>query len=243
MRLKERDDLRGNELTSFQLEAVRTALSKELAIIQGPPGTGKTYVGLKVAKVLLKNRDIWTDPKHPRPILVVCYTNHALDQFLEGILDFCPSGIVRVGSRSKSARLDDFNLKFIRRMERSSHSTNLSIVNSIKDCDRELLELKSKVEEVSSALEASARCIVKEEVLEEYMLPEHFEQLTSLCGDGQGKKKRSMMADWLSFGLLDTEGEDDDSGEVKEKDIDPSAIHTLSHDVRRKLYRYCVLLN
>ena len=113
-------------------------------------------------------------------------------------------------------------------------------MNSIKDCDRELLELKGKVEEVSSALEASARCIVKEEVLEEYMLPEHFEQLTSLCGDGQGKKKRSMMADWLSFGLLDTEGEDDDSGEVKEKDIDPSAIHTLSHDVRRKLYRYCV---
>ena len=27
-----------------------------------------------------------------KPILVVCYTNHALDQFLEGILDFCPSG-------------------------------------------------------------------------------------------------------------------------------------------------------
>ena len=24
------------------------------------------------------------------PILVVCYTNHALDQFLEGILKFCP---------------------------------------------------------------------------------------------------------------------------------------------------------
>lgn len=24
------------------------------------------------------------------PILIVCYTNHALDQFLEGILQFCP---------------------------------------------------------------------------------------------------------------------------------------------------------
>ena len=24
-----------------------------------------------------------------RPILVVCYTNHALDQFLEGILEYC----------------------------------------------------------------------------------------------------------------------------------------------------------
>lgn len=25
------------------------------------------------------------------PVLVVCYTNHALDQFLEGILKFCPA--------------------------------------------------------------------------------------------------------------------------------------------------------
>lgn len=25
------------------------------------------------------------------PVLVVCYTNHALDQFLEGILKFCPT--------------------------------------------------------------------------------------------------------------------------------------------------------
>ena len=27
-----------------------------------------------------------------KPILVVCYTNHALDQFLEGILAFCRKG-------------------------------------------------------------------------------------------------------------------------------------------------------
>ena len=37
-----------------------------------------------------------------RPILVVCYTNHALDQFLEGIHDFHPQGIVRIGGRSQS---------------------------------------------------------------------------------------------------------------------------------------------
>ena len=38
-----------------------------------------------------------------RPILVVCMTNHALDQFLEGIHKFHPKGIVRIGGRSKSA--------------------------------------------------------------------------------------------------------------------------------------------
>ena len=43
------------------------------------------------------------------PILVLCQTNHALDQFLEGILRFEPR-IVRVGGRSKSAALADVNL-------------------------------------------------------------------------------------------------------------------------------------
>jgi hypothetical protein len=40
-----------------------------------------------------------------RPMLIVCYTNHALDQFLEGILTFLPNGIVRVGSQSKNEAL------------------------------------------------------------------------------------------------------------------------------------------
>lgn len=35
------------------------------------------------------------------PILVLCHTNHALDQFLEGILKFEPR-VVRVGGRSQS---------------------------------------------------------------------------------------------------------------------------------------------
>ena len=78
-------------LDQTQLNAVKLALTRRLAIIQGklhfgschgnlkigPPGTGKTYVGLKIAQLLLNNVD-------GGPILVICYTNHALDQFLEG---------------------------------------------------------------------------------------------------------------------------------------------------------------
>lgn len=52
-------------------------LTCRLALIQGPPGTGKTYVGLKAVKVLLDNL--------PFKIVVACQTNHALDQFLEGL--------------------------------------------------------------------------------------------------------------------------------------------------------------
>ena len=43
---------------------------------------------------------------------MVCYTNHALDQFLETVLEFLPSRqIIRVGGRSKSENLEACNLK------------------------------------------------------------------------------------------------------------------------------------
>lgn len=48
------------------------------------------------------------------PILVVCFTNHALDQFLEGLLTFTRK-IIRVGGQSKSDDLNMFNLKEIRK--------------------------------------------------------------------------------------------------------------------------------
>ena len=55
----------------------------------------------QITKVLLQNASVWR-VKKDGPILVVCYTNHALDQFLEEIHEFHPQGIVRVGGRSQS---------------------------------------------------------------------------------------------------------------------------------------------
>lgn len=37
-------------LDESQYEALKIALTKEVAVIQGPPGTGKTFLGLKVRK-------------------------------------------------------------------------------------------------------------------------------------------------------------------------------------------------
>ena len=95
------------QLDSSQLDAFKLSLTREVALVQGPPGTGKTYVGLQVVRSLLQN----VVPRlSARPILVVCYTNHALDQFLEGILEVT-NNIVRLGSRSKSEVLRPFNLR------------------------------------------------------------------------------------------------------------------------------------
>ena len=115
-------------LDQSQLDAVKLALTHEVAVIQGPPGTGKTYIGLKVMEALLCNRDKW-DPHGDSPILVICFTNHALDQFLENILDikFIQSKrnalfftwsesvevtprIARVGGRSQNERIQKLNV-------------------------------------------------------------------------------------------------------------------------------------
>ena len=73
-------------LNESQLRAFQLALTKEFAVIQGPPGTGKTYVGQKIARALLDNKNVWQRGQGS-PILMISYTNHALDQFVEGLLD------------------------------------------------------------------------------------------------------------------------------------------------------------
>uniref|UniRef100_A0A1B6MU79 NFX1-type zinc finger-containing protein 1 n=1 Tax=Graphocephala atropunctata TaxID=36148 RepID=A0A1B6MU79_9HEMI len=87
-----------------QLKAFQAALTNEFVAIQGPPGTGKTFLARQIVSALLANVNIDT------PILVICYKNQALDQFLEGILETTTS-IIRVGSKSQSEKLEEFNVK------------------------------------------------------------------------------------------------------------------------------------
>ena len=46
-------------LDDSQLDSLKIALTKELAIIQGPPGTGKTYMGLKAGFFLSSKRSVY----------------------------------------------------------------------------------------------------------------------------------------------------------------------------------------
>lgn len=70
---------------------------------------------IQIAKVLLCNQTAWSRNGKTGPMLVVCYTNHALDQFLEGILDFHPNGIIRVGGRSQSERIKELSLSTVKK--------------------------------------------------------------------------------------------------------------------------------
>lgn len=65
----------------------------------------------QIAKILLHNKNMWRTNSAEGPILVVCYTNHALDQFLEEIFEFHREGIVRVGGRSQSEVMKKCSLR------------------------------------------------------------------------------------------------------------------------------------
>ncbi|KAJ5154999.1 uncharacterized protein N7500_010438 [Penicillium coprophilum] len=92
-----------------QCQGLIAALTREYALIQGPPGTGKSYLGVKLVQVLLEIRE----KAKLGPILVICYTNHALDQFLKHLLDVGIQKIIRIGGRSQATELEGKNLRVV----------------------------------------------------------------------------------------------------------------------------------
>ncbi|KAE8380077.1 P-loop containing nucleoside triphosphate hydrolase protein [Aspergillus bertholletiae] len=81
-------------LDSTQLLSFVSGLTQRVSLIQGPPGTGKSFIGALLAKIFHDHSK--------ETVLVMCYTNHALDQFLEDLMDIGidSSSMVRLGSKS-----------------------------------------------------------------------------------------------------------------------------------------------
>ncbi len=127
------------QLDRGQCRALVAALTREFAFIQGPPGTGKSYVGLQIMKILLgikKKCDLG-------PILIVCYTNHALDQFLEHLLDIGVQKLIRVGGMSKSKKLLNHNLRTVGESESKTKSEKYMAAMRYKELDQNEREAKS----------------------------------------------------------------------------------------------------
>ena len=98
-------------LDPTQLASLQYIFQHNVAVVQGTPGTGKTFVGAKFLQIVLNNAK--EGLLNCGPILVMCYTQHALDSFL---LDLVALGfakdMVRLGPPSKNEALQPlaFNL-------------------------------------------------------------------------------------------------------------------------------------
>ncbi|KAG1746045.1 P-loop containing nucleoside triphosphate hydrolase protein [Suillus paluster] len=83
-------------LDKSQAASLLAGLTQRLSLIQGPPGTGKSFIGALLAKAIHDHTE--------QKILVVCYTNHALDQFLEDLMKIGipETNMIRLGSRANA---------------------------------------------------------------------------------------------------------------------------------------------
>ena len=155
------------QLNSSQLAALKTAITTEFSVIQGPPGTGKTYVGAKIVQCLLANRDQW-DPEENSPMLMVCYTNHALDQFLEKVLQFLPEDeIIRVGGGCKSEALAQCRI-FTKRHRWYEEREIL---------EDKILENELEIESFKDSITKANKTLLEFEELEDRMDSRHTDQL------------------------------------------------------------------
>ena len=186
-------------LDSSQLDALKMALTKEVSVIQGPPGTGKTFIGLKIVEAFLRNRSVW-DRNKEAPILVVCYTNHALDQFLEGIQSICIEGhtpnIVRIGGRCKSERLADCILRAKLNTCQERNELPHRLLKKQAKSRRVMLNKKGDFNKSMKSLFSSGLVTLVD--LENCMHPRHYNQLFKGVHDKTGKQQNQLEV-WLDL--------------------------------------------
>ncbi|XP_046560622.1 NFX1-type zinc finger-containing protein 1-like [Haliotis rubra] len=197
-----------------QFQALKTALTKEFSIIQGPPGTGKTYVGLKIVKALLHNDQMWKR-QQLTPMLVVCYTNHALDQFLEGIISFYKGSVIRVGSRISNEQLERYSLRANRQKMRNDRDKDRDMKNVGKrrwETKNRMLELQYQIEEVGMKLEDAEKTVLHEDVLRPYM-KSHYDTILATMRRMHRQQETeyhhklpfpmSFIVEWLGVGSME----------------------------------------
>uniref|UniRef100_A0A8D0KWH1 Zinc finger NFX1-type containing 1 n=1 Tax=Strix occidentalis caurina TaxID=311401 RepID=A0A8D0KWH1_STROC len=190
-------------LDESQMQALSLALTKELAVIQGPPGTGKTYVGLKIVQALLTNKHVWQSTDQKSPILIVCYTNHALDQFLEGIYTFQKHGMVRVGGRSSSQVLKQFTLRELRKKCEFRYNLPMHLRRAYVNITSEMKQAEQELHEGAKHLECTTYGVLHERHLEACIAPQHWDSLMNglVSEFYYSASQHSMILEWLGLGV------------------------------------------
>lgn len=175
-------------------------------------GTGKTYIGLRIVETLLANTNKF-------PILVVCYTNHALDQFLEGIARFCEKNkLIRIGGKSQSEALQKFNLSHIKsemRLKREVptyiHNGRFETVNAIKQYQSEISLLEEEIESLKERIVGfKLRDVISS------CNPNHLLQLTR---DSNVFSLEKSILNWLGMQIKDKRDENGNE-DVQQDNID-----------------------
>ncbi|KAI2785918.1 hypothetical protein POX_h09681 [Penicillium oxalicum] len=192
-----------------QCHGLIAALTREYALVQGPPGTGKSYLGVKLVQVLLgikRNADLG-------PILVICYTNHALDQFLKHLLDVGIQKIIRIGGRSQATELEGKNLRVVSKAIDKTRVESQSLGKSFGELEECMKSAEHAMKPLHQSKKGLSWATLEHFVQERW--PKIHRQLQETDADGFTIVTGDKLLDWLgkkSFRIYDSDDkiEDDD---------------------------------
>ena len=193
------------EVTHFdptQMKAMQMALSQDLSIIQGPPGTGKTYVGTRIVEALLQNKMKWSKDVS-NPILIVCYTNHALDQFLEFIQDLeigvTSPRIIRIGGRARSEKMKACSLQAARQAAREWRSIPAAIYKPVAEMTARMFARKAELENVTLHAPSQEDKLLPYQSILPYIKREHRQQLETMWMQYESRDQGREVEIWLDL--------------------------------------------
>ncbi len=181
-------------LDDAQQTALVDALTRRLALIQGPPGTGKSFTGVALVKVLLQNRE----KAELGPLICVCYTNHALDQLLEHLLADGVEQIVRMGSRSKSEKLQDLNLRAIAQKADDTKTEKTTRYKCQRKLETDVEMIRGLLDDLKHSKSVSS--------VRAYLQTYHYQHYQELFGeDDDGwqtvhHRPENIISDWIRRG-------------------------------------------
>ncbi|GAB0138195.1 hypothetical protein EsDP_00006437 [Epichloe bromicola] len=212
-------------LDHSQSSAILNTLSRELSLVQGPPGTGKSYTGEMIIQILLQNKK----QAHLGPILCVCYTNHALDQLLEHLLDKGVEKVIRIGSRSKSERMINLNLKNIVKAFDKTKSEKAELGQAHGEIKRVTQEIVSGLRELAAS---QATTTIKKYLQSHH--PRHHNELFPPSEDGWTRVSYQTPAS--AFDKWLTSGHEDSFKHKPVEDLELANLCEMSSYERRFLF-------
>lgn len=158
-----------------------------------------------------------------------CYTNHALDQFLNELLDSGINDIIRIGLPSSSPRLQKISLENLKSDLPRKHNGGLK--TRINACKGQLIELGAQIEQICAMIKSCSGKTVGRYLKK--FFPEHSQYLVNNLQEQEYDKR---MKDWISG---DAPGDWDNNG-IKRPiaQLIEANVWTLKKAERARLYEH-----
>lgn len=162
---------------SSDLEPLRHALTAEVALLKSPPGSEPVRVAQRLLRALVDNRaTVWKQrPLAAAPVLVLCHSDAALDDFLSGVVEHATA--VRVGGRCTRPALDRYDLGRQANLARDPKRVPAHVGPFWKVTYEKLCKLRADVHFRKQLLDQAKRAVLKLDTLRPFIADDLQRQL------------------------------------------------------------------